>query len=370
MSEVKQLALVVGARPNFMKIAPLMRAITDSGRGRSTLIHTGQHYDPSLSDVFFEQLEIPRPDVCLDVGSGSQAAQTARIMERIEPVLEAGPKSGGKFDWLVVVGDVNSTMAAAIVAAKLGIPIAHVEAGLRSFDRTMPEEINRMVTDSISDLLLVSDPAGMDQLAKEGHPAERIRLVGNLMIDTLMHSLDKARALDFLSHQGLTPGGYGVVTLHRPSNVDDPATLKEILAVLGEVSRELPLVFPVHPRTAARIQEFGLDSVLDGFPGVRRMPPQGYLEFLALTSSAKVVVTDSGGLQEETTVLSIPCLTMRENTERPITVSEGSSTLVGNDAGKLAEMLRRVIAGTYDVGHCPTLWDGKAADRIVAALTA
>ncbi len=365
MTNTTKLALVVGARPNFMKIAPLLRAIRGSGQFEGTLIHTGQHYDASLSDVFFDQLEIPRPDISLDVGSGSQAVQTARILERIEPVLAAGPSPGARFDWLVVVGDVNSTMAAAIAAAKLQIAVAHVEAGLRSFDRSMPEEINRIVTDSISDLLLVSDPAGMDQLRREGHPAERIHLVGNLMIDTLLHSLAKARKLPLLEQRGLTAGGYGVVTLHRPSNVDDPQTLAAVLEVLGEISGDLPLVFPVHPRTAARLNEFGLDEVFDEHPGLVRLPPLGYLEFLALTSSAKLIVTDSGGLQEEATALTIPCLTMRENTERPITVEEGSSTLVGNDAAALRDGLQHVMAGTYDVGRCPELWDGKAAERMM-----
>lgn len=361
------LACVVGARPNFMKMAPLIRAVHATGQMKVTLIHTGQHYDQSLSDVFFEQLDIPKPDISLDVGSGTQAGQTARILERIEPVLEAG-SAGKKFDWLVVVGDVNSTMAAAIAAAKLAIPIAHVEAGLRSFDREMPEEINRIITDSITDLLLVSDPAGIEHLKREGHPDSNIHLVGNLMIDTLMHSLEKARKLPVLSNLGLTPKQYGVVTLHRPSNVDDKETLSAILQVLKTASDELPLVFPIHPRTSARVKSFGLQSLLDQAPGIHTLPPLGYLEFLALTSDSRVIVTDSGGLQEESTALKIPCLTMRSNTERPITVSQGSSTLVGNDAKMLAEQLRLVLSGQYDVGQCPAFWDGKAAERIAAKL--
>ncbi|WP_413431200.1 non-hydrolyzing UDP-N-acetylglucosamine 2-epimerase [Crateriforma spongiae] len=351
-----------------MKVAPLLRASMATGRISHSLIHTGQHYDKALSDVFFEQLDIPRPDVSLDVGSGTQAGQTAKILERIEPVLADG-LDGEPFDWLIVVGDVNSTMAAALAAAKLNIPIAHVEAGLRSFDRTMPEEINRIVTDSISDLLLVSDPAGLEHLAKEGHDNSKVHLVGNLMIDTLMHSLTKAKELGTLNELGLTPSSYGLVTLHRPSNVDDPKTLKNLLDVLVKTSLELPLVFAVHPRTKARLESFGLLAGLEAEPNLTLLPPQGYLEFLCLSSQARVVVTDSGGLQEETTVLGIPCLTMRENTERPITVSEGSSTLIGNDADLLAQNLRLVLDDKYDIGQCPELWDGKAADRIVGAIS-
>ncbi|TWU32616.1 non-hydrolyzing UDP-N-acetylglucosamine 2-epimerase [Novipirellula artificiosorum] len=368
MTKTVNLACVVGARPNFMKMAPLLRALNATGKAKCTLIHTGQHYDKALSDVFFEQLDIPKPDVSLDVGSGTQAGQTAKILERIEPVLEAGGANGKPFDYLVVVGDVNSTMAAAIAAAKLGIKVAHVEAGLRSFDRAMPEEINRMVTDSISDLLLVSDPIGIEHLKREGHPDSAIHLVGNLMIDTLMHSLEKSKATSVLEQTGLHAGDYGVVTLHRPSNVDDKETLSNILKVLRKVSDELPIVFPIHPRTLARIESFGLHSLLAEAPGITVMPPQGYLEFLSLTSNSKVIVTDSGGLQEESTVMSIPCLTMRENTERPITVTEGSSTLVGNDADLLDQQLQLVLSGKYDVGHCPKEWDGKAAGRIAEIL--
>lgn len=353
-----------------MKMAPLLREIALRPDLNATLIHTGQHYDAALSDVFFEQLEIPRPDVCLDVGSGSQATQTARILERIEPVLEAGPAGGTRFDVLVVVGDVNSTMAAAIAAAKLGISVAHVEAGLRSFDRTMPEEINRIITDSISDVLLVSDPSGVEHLRREGHPEGHIHLVGNLMIDTLRHSLQKSATSTVLDDQGLTSGGYGVVTLHRPSNVDDPETLGSILGVLAEVSDDLPLVFPIHPRTSHRLESFGLKRVLDAASGIRQLPPLGYMDFLALTSFARVIVTDSGGLQEESSALSIPCLTMRQNTERPITVLEGSSVLVGNNADELKRQLERVLSGDYDVGRCPELWDGNAAPRIADVLAA
>lgn len=365
---MKNLACVVGARPNFMKMAPLLREVESRDNLKATLIHTGQHYDPSLSDVFFEQLNIPRPDVFLEVGSGTQGGQTARILERIEPVLEAGPGENERFDCLVVVGDVNSTMAASLAAAKLGIKIAHVEAGLRSFDRGMPEEINRIVTDSISDLLLVSDPSGVGHLKKEGHADEAIHLVGNLMIDTLFESLPKAKETKTLSELELKAGDYGVITLHRPSNVDDRDILSAILDVLIDVSHRLPLVFPIHPRTKARLEGFDLWERLQSAEGIQVLPPQGYFEFLSITSSAKVIVTDSGGLQEESTVLSVPCLTMRANTERPVTVSEGSSTLVANNADNLREQFELVLQGKYDVGKCPELWDGKAAKRIVDIL--
>lgn len=362
------LACIVGARPNFMKMAPLLRQIELTPGLEATLIHTGQHYDAALSDVFFDQLRIPRPDVCLDVGSGTQAVQTARILERIEPVLLSGGPSRKPFDRLVVVGDVNSTMAAAIAAAKLGIPIAHVEAGLRSFDRSMPEEINRILTDSISDMLLVSDPIGVEHLRREGHPQENIHLVGNLMIDTLLHSLERAKKLPVLKELELEKKQYGLITLHRPSNVDKRETLASILEVLIDASVKLPMVFPIHPRTANRLEDFNLLGTLNSASGIHVLLPQGYFEFLALTSAATVVVTDSGGLQEETTALGIPCLTMRNNTERPITIDQGSSTLIGNDAAQLKQQLEIVMNGKYDVGHCPALWDGKAAERIILNL--
>jgi UDP-N-acetylglucosamine 2-epimerase (non-hydrolysing) len=364
MDSIK-LACVVGARPNFMKMAPLLRA-TEKHRGvEAVLIHTGQHYDAQLSDVFFEELGMKRPDVCLDVGSGKHGAQTARVLERMETVLE-----GAGFDRVVVVGDVNSTMAAALAAAKLGIPVAHVEAGLRSFDRSMPEETNRIVTDSVSDLLFVSEPAGVANLRREGHPEDRVHLVGNVMIDTLRRLLPKARSRDTLAEAGLQPGGYGVVTLHRPANVDRAETLGPLLDVLMASSQDLPLVFPIHPRTRSRLEQFGLLGRLDAMDEVILLPPQGYLDFLALTSQAKVVITDSGGLQEESTALGIPCITARPNTERPATVVEGTSTLVGSDPVALKRSLRAVLDGTYKQGRCPALWDGKAAPRIAEILAA
>lgn len=367
------LACVVGARPNFMKMAPIIRALESGNlpeKAKCTLIHTGQHYDANLSDVFFAELGMRKPDISLEVGSGSHAAQTARIMERIEPILVAGPESGSKFDWLVVVGDVNSTMAAAIAAAKLEIPIAHVEAGLRSFDRSMPEEINRIVTDSITDMLLVSEPAGVQNLQREGHTKSRIALVGNVMIDTLFTMLDQAKNLEVAKSYGFCHSEYGVVTLHRPSNVDDPKILSELVKVLIKASIDLPLVFPVHPRTGQALKTSGLLTQLEQAKGVHLTPPLGYLPFLSLTSQAKVIVTDSGGLQEESTALGIPCLTMRNNTERPITVDVGTSTLIGNDPDKLENSLLEVLNGTYKMGRCPELWDGHASERIAEALLA
>jgi UDP-N-acetylglucosamine 2-epimerase (non-hydrolysing) len=368
MHMTQEIAVVAGARPNFIKIAPLLHAIEQHSGIQTTLIHTGQHHDKNLSDIFFEQLDIKRPEVSLGISGGSHGLQTAQIMERIEPVLLAGSSRGRAFDRLVVVGDVNSTMAAAVTAAKLHIPVSHIEAGLRSFDRRMPEEINRLITDSISEQLFVSEPAGVENLIREGHAQDDVHLVGNIMIDTLTRLLPIARELPVLRDLKIQAGEYGVVTLHRPSNVDSAETLSRILNVLIGVSEQLPLVFPVHPRTNARIKEFGLTSIWENAVGILPTPPLGYLEFLALTSSAKLIVTDSGGLQEESTALSIPCLTMRENTERPCTVSQGSSTLVGNDADLLAEQIELVLGGAYDVGSCPKLWDGRAAERIVALL--
>jgi len=363
-------ACVVGARPNFVKMAPLLRALDCYANIRTVLIHTGQHYDAGLSDVFFEELGMRRPDICLEVGSGKHGAQAAKVMERLEVCLEQGLPGGGKYDRVVVVGDVNSTMASALAAVKLQIPVAHVEAGLRSFDRSMPEEINRIVTDAVADVLLVSEPAGVENLRREGHPEEHIHLVGNIMIDTLKRLLPEAKKRDTLDQFHLSPGRYGVVTLHRPSNVDAPAALERLLEVLIETSQELPLVFPVHPRTRKRLAEFGLSRRIERARRLTLTEPLGYLDLLALTSQAKVIITDSGGLQEEATVLGIPCLTARPNTERPITVEEGTSTLVGNDAEKLRRCLRSVLDGTYKGGRCPALWDGQAAVRIAQVLTA
>ena len=362
------LACVVGARPNFMKMAPLLRALQQYDHVQPVLIHTGQHYDQNLSDVFFEELGMRRPDVSLEVGSGRHGEQTARVLERFEGVLLDGLNNGKPFDRVVVVGDVNSTMAATLAGVKLGVPVAHVEAGLRSFDRTMPEEINRIVTDSICDMLLVSEPAGIENLRNEGRSGAQVHLVGNIMIDTLRWLLPKAKERNTLAAHGLVPGEYGVVTLHRPSNVDSPETLRPLLEVLVETSRRLPLVFPIHPRTKKRVEDFGLARMLDDAEGLIQLPPAGYLDFLSLTSQARVIVTDSGGLQEESTALGIPCLTARFNTERPITVDQGTSTLVGNDPKKLRDGLDAVLGGTYKRGRCPELWDGRAGERIAEIL--
>lgn len=363
-----RVACIVGARPNFMKMAPILRAFEKWPRIESTLIHTGQHYDQSLSGVFFDELEIRPPDIHLNVGSGSQAEQTARLLVELEKSFENIQSDSG-LDMVVVVGDVNSTMAAALAAAKLTIPVAHVEAGLRSFDRTMPEEINRIVTDSICDLLLVSEPEGLQHLRNEGHCAERIHLVGNVMIDTLFHQRKKAIELETLNNLGLVAGDYGVVTLHRPSNVDQKETLENLIEVLVEISAELKICFPVHPRTQKKLAEFDLLSTLREAPGITLLEPLGYLDFLCLTSQSKVIITDSGGLQEESTAMQIPCLTMRTNTERPITVSQGTSVLIGNDTDYLKQCLRQVIDGTYKHGTCPELWDGKAAERIATIIS-
>jgi len=351
-----------------MKMAPILRALKTRPELRATLIHTGQHYDANLSEVFFEQLEMPRPDIYLEVGSGTHAQQTARVLERMEEALGAGPRGGGSFARLVVVGDVNSTLAATLAAVKLGVPVAHVEAGLRSRDRSMPEEINRLMTDAVADMLLVSEPDGVANLRAEGHPDHEIHLVGNVMIDTLMSQVAAARRLPVLAEYGLEAARYGLVTLHRPSNVDDPQALRQLISVLAETSARLPIVFPIHPRTRAKLEAFGLSSLLHSARGIRCLPPLGYREFLCLSSQAQVIVTDSGGLQEETTALGIPCLTMRDNTERPITVIEGTSTLIGSNMELLREQLKRVLAGQYKKGRCPEFWDGNAGERIVRVL--
>jgi len=349
---------VVGARPNFMKVAPVIRAFRERSDVEQTLVHTGQHYDPNLSDIFFEQLEIPRPDVSLEVGSGSHAKQTAEIMIRFEEtVLERKP------DWVMVYGDINSTVAAALVAAKLGIKVAHVEAGLRSFDRTMPEELNRLVTDQLSDLLLTTSPEAQENLANEGISSDKVRFVGNVMIDTVRYLVDKAV---MPSIPGLT-GEYALLTMHRPSNVDIPETLTRIIAALRDISEQLPIVFPIHPRTKARIE--ALDGNTLSTPNIIVMDPVGYVESLALQKHAKLVMTDSGGLQEETTALGVPCLTIRENTERPVTVTEGTNILVGTDMDMLRTEVNKILAGDGKAGRIPENWDGHAAERIVGVLT-
>lgn len=344
---------IVGARPNFMKVAPVLRALKERKNVVQSLIHTGQHYDLNMSEVFFQQLGIPAPDVNLAVGSGTHAKQTAEIMIRLEPVVVEGQP-----DIVLVYGDVNSGVAAALVCAKLGVRIAHVEAGLRSFDRTMPEEINRLVTDQLADLLFTPSADGDENLRREGIAAEKIFLVGNVMIDSLVRLLPSA--------QNTTtdlPERYALVTLHRPANVDHSGTLKGILETLLEVNRDLAVVFPAHPRTRQRIVDFGLHS-----EQLRLLDPLPYVDFLGLQSRATVVITDSGGIQEETTYLRVPCLTMRENTERPVTVTLGTNTLVGHDRKKLISELSKILAGRPKTGAVPPLWDGHAGERIAAVL--
>lgn len=377
-SRKPRILVVAGTRPNFVKIAPLMKHLRQEGEAPVDvlLVHTGQHYDKAMSRVFFNQLEIPRPHVNLEVGSGSHGRQTGEIMLRFEPVVEEW-----KPDVVVVVGDVNSTVACALVATKFGSRVAHVEAGLRSGDRSMPEEINRLVTDAIADYLFVTEPAGVENLRREGVGDDKIFLVGNVMIDSLRSFLPAARATRILRELELvddTGSGFGtkpfvLLTLHRPSNVDDPKKASPLFDVLEEVGRDVPIIFPVHPRTKHNLERFGFGGRLQSgppasTPGIWLLPPAGYLEFLHLMSEATLVLTDSGGIQEETTALGVPCLTLRDNTERPITVNEGTNVLVGSDPHKILTEARAVLAGQGKRGHVPTLWDGHAAKRIVGIL--
>jgi UDP-N-acetylglucosamine 2-epimerase (non-hydrolysing) len=356
---------IVGARPNFMKIAPIVREMKRRERDfLPLLVHTGQHYDAAMSDAFFTDLDIPRPDFHLEVGSASHAVQTARIMMEFEPVVTAE-----KPDWVLVVGDVNSTIACALVCSKLGVKVAHVEAGLRSRDRTMPEEINRLLTDQISDLLLTTSEDADENLEKEGIPAEKIRFVGNVMIDSLFHSMKIAEKSKVRESLNLDGKDYAVLTLHRPSNVDDRHTLSNLLEAISAIGEKLPVIFPVHPRTSARITEFGLVETIEN-SNVKLIEPLGYLDFLRLYSGARLVLTDSGGIQEETTALSIPCLTLRENTERPVTISMGTNLLVGTNPEKIKQTAFEVLSredSAKDV-KIPPLWDGRAAERICDCL--
>ena len=366
------LVCVVGARPNYMKMAPLLRAFAAHAElPRAVLVHTGQHYDVAMNERLFADLELPAPDVNLEVGSGTHCVQTAEIMRRFEPVFDRLAPS-----CVIVVGDVNSTLACSLVATKKRTRVVHVEAGMRSFDREMPEEINRILTDQIADLLYTTERAAGDNLLREGIAPGRIRFVGNVMIDSLLQHRLRAvppavtlasagRSADFLDDAA----GFGAVTLHRPSNVDEPGALREAVSILREVSRRLPLIWPVHPRARGNIDRFGLSSLLTD-SGIVLLPPQGYLEMLGLLAGARLVLTDSGGIQEETTALNVPCLTLRDNTERPITVEQGTNTLVGRNRQRALECADDILRSGGKRGQVPELWDGHASDRIARDLSA
>lgn len=357
MAQIK-IACVVGARPNFVKIAPILREMSHHlDLLQPVLIHTGQHYDPNLSEIFFAQLGIPQPTHNLGVGSGTPAQQTAEIVCRFDALcLEAS------FDRVLLVGDVTSTLACAITAARLGIPLDHVEAGLRSFDRSMPEEINRIVTDSLADLCFVTEPSGLRNLLREGHSMDRVKHVGNVMIDSLLYHLNAAKGLEQWRRFGFLRRRYGVVTLHRPSNVDESEQLSRLLDLLRRVSLRLPLVFPVHPRTRPYL-DYGQHA-----GGIVFCDPLGYFEFLSLLEGARVVLTDSGGVQEETTALGVPCLTLRDSTERPITVDIGTNTLIGKELTRVLPLVDEIMQGSYKAGEVPPLWDGHTSERIVRVL--
>jgi UDP-N-acetylglucosamine 2-epimerase (non-hydrolysing) len=355
MARPPRVICVAGARPNYMKIKPVMDALEERG-AEVILVHTGQHYDAAMSDVFFTDLALRRPDYFLGAGSGSHAAQTGRVMTAFEPLAERL-----RPDIVVVVGDVNSTVACALVTAKSGALLAHVEAGLRSADWSMPEEVNRVVTDRVSDYLFAPSADAVANLRSEGYRDDQIHLAGNVMVDTLLANLDRAASGGTLGRLGLEPRGYGLATLHRPANVDDPAVLAALLPALDEVARLCPLVLPAHPRAAARLRAAGVSG------RVRVIPPAGYLDFIALQASARIVLTDSGGVQEETTVLGVPCLTLRDNTERPITLTEGTNQLVGRDPGRIVAAARQVLASP-PAPRRPALWDGRAGQRVADAL--
>ncbi|MEO8117830.1 MAG: UDP-N-acetylglucosamine 2-epimerase (non-hydrolyzing) [Rhodoferax sp.] len=370
MSNSRPVICVVGARPNFMKMAPILRAMAAHVPPLPVLlVHTGQHYDKDMSDRFFEDLHLPRPDVNLEVGSGSHAIQTAEVMRRFEPIVDAHMPS-----CVAVVGDVNSTLACSLVAVKKSVPVVHIEAGLRSYDRAMPEEINRILTDQIADRLYTTERSAQDNLTREGIPPNKVCFAGNVMIDSVVFGRANARsAKDTLQACNVDPSvlshpiGYGVVTLHRPANVDHPESLRALLGILSEVAATLPLVFALHPRTRSNIERFGMMDLVDAARMVL-LPPQGYLEMLGLMAGATVVLTDSGGLQEETTALGVPCLTLRENTERPITVEQGTNILVGRDRKAILGAVQEIVGGNGKRGKLPELWDGYAAERIAADL--
>lgn len=354
---------VAGARPNFMKIAPLMEEMAKHSQIKALLVHTGQHYDREMSKLFFDDLGLPKPDIYLGVGSGSHAQQTAKVMVEFEQVLLKE-----KPDLVLVVGDVNSTIACSLTAVKMGIKVAHVEAGLRSFDTTMPEEVNRVLTDQISDYLFVTEEDAVENLLREGRPKEKIFFVGNVMIDTLLKNKKKAERSRILHELNLKKNGYAVLTLHRPSNVDAKEVFVNLLNALDGVQKKIKIVFPAHPRTKQRITDFGLDKKIAKMKNIVITNPLGYLDFLNLIANSKFVLTDSGGIQEETTVLGIPCITLRENTERPVTVSEGTNVVIGTNKNKIIRESLRIISGKGKEGRTPKFWDGKAAKRIVDIL--
>jgi UDP-N-acetylglucosamine 2-epimerase (non-hydrolysing) len=360
VENVIKIICVCGARPNFIKIAPLMKAFRKHGNFEILLVHTGQHYDEKMSKLFFEELEIPKPDINLEVGSSSHAVQTAEIMKRFEPVVE-----NFKPDYVLVVGDVNSTIACGLVAVKLGVKLIHVEAGLRSFDRSMPEEINRVLTDAISDLLFVTEQSGVDNLRNEGISPDKIYLVGNVMIDTLLSNKEKAEGSDILERINLRKKGYAAITLHRPSNVDDIANFEKIISAFEIIQKDIKLIFPIHPRTRKNLEGTKLEKQVKLMNNLILLEPIGYLDFLKLMSNAALVITDSGGIQEETTILQIPCMTLRENTERPVTVTEGTNRLVHIDTQDILKHYNEIkTAGFKTESRIPKFWDGKAAGRI------
>lgn len=362
MSKARKVISVVGARPNFIKIAPVQNAFQPyKDKVRHLICHTGQHFDKNMSDVFFKELNMPEPDYNLGISGGSHAVQTAQIMIEFEKVLEKE-----KPDLVIVPGDVNSTLAASLVASKLGIPVAHVESGLRSFDRGMPEEINRILTDVIADLLFVSEPSGLKNLSHEGIDEKHVFLVGNVMIDSLVNYLPLIDKIDIAKSFNLKPGNYTLVTLHRPSNVDEMDKLKDYLDILNRVAAIQPVIFPVHPRTRASIQKFGLDRHLD--PSLHIIDPVGYIDFIALIKNASLIITDSGGIQEESTFLGVQCITCRENTERPVTVEIGTNHLVGTDPSAIYSKTAEILGGKIKKGRVPDLWDGKTSERIVRVI--
>jgi len=359
MTNPMKVMIIAGARPNFMKVAPLMRVFQSSTLIAPVLVHTGQHYDDNMSTLFFQELQIPKPDINLGVGSASHAQQTAAIMKGIEGVLLSFAP-----DVLLVVGDVNSTVGCGLVAVKLGIKLVHVEAGLRSYDRSMPEEINRVVTDAMSDMMFCSEPSGMENLRRENVGSDKAYLVGNVMIDTLLHCRKKAARSKILEKKGLVEGNFGVLTVHRPANVDEPSAFERIMEAVDEIQRTMPIVFPVHPRTRRIMESTATGARMKTLSRLIVTDPLGYMDFMKLMASAKVVLTDSGGIQEETTILGIPCLTLRNNTERPITVEMGTNQVVGTDPRRILTAYKALLSQTQRSSRIPPLWDGHAAERI------